>query len=243
MSPGTRARVTEVHGVSAASRSLVLIAVAVALAACGGAVAPPAPAATPDTTAPASTPMPAGTYTTATFQPPLTFTVPDGWELVADTPTWVQLRPAGTQNIGIYLFRDAFALSQDPACPTTAEPGVGTTSTELTAWLRGLPGLVASSPALVTVGGLRGTSLDLAIKADWTESCPFADGLPTVPLIRNDGIERWVLAGSERLRFYLLDVPGGGNVIVDVDDFEGSQIDSLIAAATPIIKSFQFATE
>jgi hypothetical protein len=233
----------EVNGVSAASRTLALIVVAVALAACGGAVAPPAPDATPGVTGPVSTPMPAGTYTTTAFQPPLTFTVPDGWELVADTASWVQLRPAGSQNVGIYLFRDAFALSQDPTCPTTAEPGVGTTSTELTTWLRGLPGLVASSPALVTVGGLRGTSLDLAIKAGWTESCPFANGLPTVPLIRNDGIERWVLAGSERLRFYLLDVPGGGNVIVDVDDFEGSQIDQLIKDATPIIKSFQFATE
>jgi hypothetical protein len=243
MSTGARARVKEVHGVSPASRTLALIVVAVVLAACGGAVAPPAPGATPDVTVPAATPMPAGIYTTAAFQPALTFTVPDGWELAADTPSFVQMRPAGSQNTGIYLFRDAFALSQDPTCPTTAEPGVGTTSTELTTWLRGLPGLVASSPAMVTVGGLRGTSLDLAIKADWTESCPFANGLPTVPLIRNDGIERWVLAGSERLRFYILDVPGGGNVIVDVDDFEGSQIDALIKEATPIIRSFQFATE
>jgi hypothetical protein len=233
----------EVPGVFAASRTLALIVVAVALAACGGAVAPPAPGATPEVTVPATTPMPAGTYTTTAFQPSLTFTVPEGWELAADTPTWVQLRPAGTENLGLYVFRDAIALSQDAACPTTPEPGVGTTSTELTTWLRGLPGLVAGSPALVTVGGLRGTSIDLAIKDGWTASCPFANGVPTVPLIRNDGIERWVLAGSERLRFYLLDVPGGGNVVVDVDDFEGSQIDALIKDAAPIIKSFVFATE
>lgn len=226
----------------AASRVLALGILATVLAACGGSVAPPA-GGTPAATAPAASALPAGTYTTAAFQPPLTFTLPDGWELVSDTPTFVQLRPAGEANLGIYLFRDAFALSQDETCPTTPEPGVGTTGTELVAWLRGLPGVVASTPALVTVGGLRGSSIDLAIRADWTASCPFANGLPTVPLIRNDGIDRWVLAGSERLRFYILDVPGGGTVIVDVDDFEGSQIDTLIADATPIIRSFEFATE
>jgi hypothetical protein len=229
--------------VSAASRTLALLILVLVVGACAGVIAPPAPGGTPAATAPASSPLPAGTYTTNAFQPPLTFTLPDGWELVTDTPGWIQLRPAGTENLGLYVFRDATALSQDPACPATDEPGVGTTSTELIAWLRDRPGVVASSPALVTVGGLRGAAIDLAIKADWSESCPFANGLPTAPLIHNDAVERWVLAGSERLRFYVLDVPGGGNIVIDVDDFEGSQIDTLIADATPIIKSFQFATE
>ena len=225
-----------------ASRILALAIVAGLVAACGGASLPPPAAGTPAPSA-ATTPMPAGTYTTSAFQPALTFTVPDGWELVSDTPSWVHLQPSGSPDLGIYLFRDAFALSQDPSCPTTAEPGVGKTSSELIAWLRSLPGVTSSSPALVTVGGLRGASLDLGIKDGWTTSCPFANGVPTTPLVRNDGIERWVLAGTERLRFYILDVPGGGTVIIDVDDFEGSQIDTLLAGAAPIIKSFQFATE
>jgi hypothetical protein len=229
--------------VSRASRTLVLTMLTLALAACGGAVAPPPGSTTPAGASPSATPMPAGTYTTTAFTPALTYTLPDGWVLVADTPTWLHLQPAGAPDLGLYLFRDAFALSQDPACPTTAEPGVGTTSTELIAWLRGLPGLTAGTPALVTVGGLRGASLDLGIVSGWTASCPFADGIPTVPLIRNDGIERWVLAGGERLRLYVLDVPGGGNVVVDVDDFEGSQIETLLRGASPIIKSFEFALE
>lgn len=83
---------------SAASRTLALIVVAMTLVACGGAVAPPGPAATPDASTPSSTPMPAGTYTTTSFQPALTFTVPDGWELAADSPTFVQLRPAGSET-------------------------------------------------------------------------------------------------------------------------------------------------
>jgi hypothetical protein len=184
----------------------------------------------------------AGTYSTTNFRPTLTFTVPAGWELVADTPNWVQLRPTGAENLGLYLFRDARAASQDPTCPTTPAEGVGMTSSELTVFYRGLPGLVAGSPALVTVGGLNGSSIDLGMTPGWTFSCPFADGVPTVPLLMNAGIDRWVLAGGERLRFYFLDLPDG-NVVVDVDDFEGSQIDTLIASATPIIKSFVFADD
>jgi hypothetical protein len=227
-----------------ASRVLALAIIAPLVVACTGASIPP-PAggsAAASATAPATTPMPAGTYTTSSFQPALTFTVPAGWELVADTPTWVQLQPAGAPDLGIYVFRDAFALSQESSCPTTEEAGVGRTSSALVTWLRGLPGVTSTSPALVTVGGLRGASVDLSIKDGWTTSCPFANGIPTVPLIRNDGIERWVLAGSERLRFYVLDVPGGGTIIVDVDDFEGSQFDTLTSGAAPIIRSFEFAT-
>jgi hypothetical protein len=234
--------------VSLASRSIALLAAAVSLTACAGQSLPPPanPAASSAAAATAAAPTPqvlaAGTYSTVNFKPTLTFTVPDGWELLADTPNWVQLRPAGAENLGLYLFRNAKAASQDPSCPTTPADGVGMTSSELTSFFRGLPGLVAGSPALVTVGGLNGSSLDLGMTPGWTLSCPFAGGVPTVPLMMNDGIDRWVLAGGERLRLYLLDVPDG-NVVVDVDDFEGSQIDTLIASATPIVKSFKFADD
>ncbi|HEU0242563.1 MAG TPA: hypothetical protein VFQ75_01580 [Candidatus Limnocylindrales bacterium] len=233
---------------SPASRSIALLVLALSLSACAGQSFPPAanPGASSAVGATEAGPTPqalsAGTHSTANFRPTLTFTVPAGWELVADTPNWVQLRPAGVENLGIYLFRDARAASQDPACPTTPADGVGMTSSELTAFFRGLPGLVAGSPALVSVGGLNGASIDLGLTQGWTLSCPFAGGVPTVPLLMNAGIDRWVLAGGERLRFYFLDLPAG-NVVVDVDDFEGSQIDTLIASSTPIIKSFVFADD
>jgi hypothetical protein len=234
--------------VSLASRTVVLLITATSLAACAGQSLPPAadPGRSPDPAVTAAAPTPealaAGTYSTRNFRPTLTYTVPAGWELLADTPNWVQLRPAGSEDLGLYLFRDAKAASQDAACPTTPAAGVGMTSSELSTFVRGLPGVVAGSPALVTVGGLNGASLDLGITPGWTLSCPFASGVPTVPLLMNAGIDRWVLAGGERLRLYLLDLPGG-NVVVDVDDFEGSNIDSLIASAAPVIKSFRFADD
>jgi hypothetical protein len=218
-------------------RRVLVVAMALFLAACGGSAAPPAPSS------PVASPLPAGTYTSTAFQPAVTFTVPAGWEKASDSTAYLQLRPLGSDTTGIHLFRDSAAASQDASCPTTAQPGVGGTSTELVVWIRGLKGLVASSPAMVTVGGLRGFSLDLGIANGWTQSCPFANGLPTVSLLVGKGNDlRWVMAGNERLRMYLLDLPAGGTVIVDVDAFDGTLIDGLIDTAAPIVKSLQFAS-
>jgi len=216
-------------------RLLTVFACAAIVAACGSA-APIGPSASPTAVA-----LPPGTYTSKALEPQVTFTVPAGWAVLADVATYFQLAPADSDVVGIHVFRDPVAASQDPACPESAEPGVGPTALELSTWIRERPGLIVSAPRIVTVGGLRGTELELAIADGWTESCSFANGLPTVPLfVGANGEYRWVVAGSERLRLALLDVPGGGTLVVDVDAFEGSLYDDLIAAATPIVASLKF---
>ncbi len=218
------------------ARLTVGILAVLLVAACGGAGTTAAPSRL------AESPLAAGTHTSTVFQPAVTFTVPDGWVLATDTADYLQLRPAGQEIIGMHLFRGVAAASQDPSCPIAAEPGVGTTSTELVTWMRGLAGLTVSGPAMATVGGLRGVSIDIGIAQARTQSCPFANGLPTVPLIVEPGTGlRWVLAGGERLRMYLLDLPEGGTLIVDIDDFDGAQFDALISAASPIVKGLEFA--
>ena len=80
------------------------------------------------------------------------------------------------------------------------------------------------------------------IKAGWTTSCPFADGSPTVPLIASKtAAYHWVIVGNERLRFYVLDLPAGGTVIVDLDAYDGTEYDALVKSAAPIVRSMQFA--
>ncbi len=208
------------------------------LAGCAGTSREATPVPTPAPSA-----LPAGTYTSAAFRPALTYTVPAGWRVASDSSDYFALQPVGSEVTGIHLFRDPLAASQDAACPTIAEPGVGKLSLELATWIRGLRGIIASSPRIVTVGGLRGVELDLALNTGWTASCPFAEGVPTVPLfVGADGSLRWVVAGNERLRVDLLDVPGGGTVVVDVDAFDGTLMDGLLAAAAPIVQSFSFAT-
>jgi hypothetical protein len=222
----------------AAACSIVL---AIALAACSG-----TPAATHQSSAPVVTPapsaLPAGTYTSTAFQPPVTFTLPAGWWIEVDSPAYLRLAPVDSEVLGVHLFRDAQAASQDPDCPAVPAPGVAADAESIATWIGERPGLVVSDPVTANVAGLRGPMLDLGIVDGWAASCPFADGLPTVPLLVNvEANYRWVVAGGERLRLYLLDLPDGGTVLVDIDDFVGDSIDALIEAATPIVESLSFA--
>ncbi len=214
--------------------ALLLLASTVALAACGF--------GSSENDSPHEAPLPAGTHASTVFQPAVTFTVPAGWVLADDTAGYLQLRPADQDVLGIHVFRGATAASQDASCLIQPAAGVGTSSVALVTWIRGLAGLLASSPALVQIGGLRGSSIDLGIANGWTASCPFANGVPTVPLLVEQGTGlRWVLAGGERLRLYLLDLPGGETVLVDIDDFEGSQLDAFMGQAVPVVTSMSFA--
>lgn len=217
-------------------RGLAPLALLLAVATCGGSPATPA-AATPTASA-----LPAGTYTSTVFQPSVTFTLPEGWVIAEDRASYFQVRPVESDLVGLHLFRDVLPASQDPACPLTAEPGVGRTSTEFVTWIRGLDGLSVAAPVLVDVGGVRGVGVDIAIAAGWTQSCSFANGVPTVPLLTDGAGLRWVVAGSERLRLYVLDLPDGGTVIVDLDAFDGNLYEALLRVGAPIVKSLKFAT-
>jgi hypothetical protein len=214
----------------------MLVAVVVG-AGCGSAASPtPAPTAPPVA-------LPAGTYSSNTFMPKVTFTLPDGWLIAGDAPDYFVLQPVTSDAIGIHVFRSPLAASQDADCPIAAAPGVGTTAKDLVDWITTRPGLTTGDPVAVTMGGLGGLQVDVAIVEGWVPSCPFANGLPTVPLFVSptDAGFRWVIAGSERLRLNVLDVPGNGTVVVDIDDFDGSLMDEFLPTASPIVKSMRFA--
>ncbi len=205
------------------------------LAGCGGSASP-----TP-TSIPRAAVLP-GTHTSSAFRPPITYTLPDGWLVAADAPDYRALEPVASDQVGIRIFRSPQAASQDPTCPIAAAHGVGTTAKDLVDWIRARPGLVVGDPVPVTMGGLAGLQVDIAIIGGWTPSCPFASGIPTVALfVGTTGTSfRWVVAGSERLRLAVLDVPGAGTVVVDIDAFDGSLMDGLLPAAAPIVGSLKF---
>ena len=216
----------------------LLVVVVVAVVAGCGSVASPTPAT------PAARPaLPAGDYDSSVFRPQITFTLPDGWLIGDDSADYFGLLPVTSDAIGIHVFRSPRAASQDLDCPITAEQGVGTTAKDLVDWIRARPGLTVGDPLPVTMGGLGGFQIDVAIIAAWAPSCPFADGIPTVPLFvgATDGSFRWVIAGGERLRLNILDVPGSGTIVVDIDDFDGSLMDEFLPVATPIVESMRFA--
>lgn len=227
-------------------RGLSTVAVAVVLAsALGGCSLLPGSSAAPAASggaAPTAAPLAPGVYTTKAFKPATTYTVPAGWTNPADSVAYMNLMPQGDDSNGIHLFHNPAAMSQAADCPTAAEPGVGSSSLELIAWIKARPGFVVSTPAMVTVGGVPGTSIDVGISGTWTQSCPFANGIPTVPLFYGKESQlRWVVAGAERLRLMFIDVPGNGTVVVDLDSFDGAGMASLITKAAPIVKSLSFA--
>ena len=198
--------------------------------------------ASPSPSGPA--PVPAGTHTTTSFQPATTYTVGTGWVNPIDSPDYFNLALATDSNNGIHLFHNPQALSQDAACPAAPQAGVGTTAADLVAWIRSLPGLNVSLPIMVTVGGLPATQMDVSIHSTWTRTCSFANGLPTVPLFFRPSVNLgWWVAGDEMLRLYLLDVPGQGTVVVDLDSFAGDGFGDLLTSAAPVVKSLSFAVK
>lgn len=221
---------------ASAARAVV---VALLVAGCGilpGTGATPSPSGPP--------PLPAGAHTSTAFKPALTYTVPAGWTNSADDPSYFELMPVLDQNNGIHIFRDWQPLSQASDCPFTRQAGVGSSALELVTWIRSLKGLSVTQPQMVTVAGIPATSIDLHIAQGWTASCPFANGLPTVPLLIDPATTlHWVIADRETLRLYLLDVPGQGTVIVDLDSFDGDGFQALLANAAPIVRSLAIATK
>ncbi len=188
-------------------------------------------------------PCPAGTHRSARFLPPLTYTVPDGW-VTGDQPTeYVFKIGSDTSNDGIFLFRDPLAHSQASDCPATADRTVGTSPKELTAWIASLPGLDATTPKAVTVGGLPGYTLDIRLAPSWKHACPYSDGEPVVPLIvgsgPNNGLDWGV--GATGMRIWVLDAGADRRVWIDMEAGDRLTFDQLVQRATPVFDSFEFS--
>ena len=175
----------------------------------------------------------------------LTYTVPDSWSNATDGPDGFSLAEQGSPLAGaINLFSTAIAVSQGAGCPGTPEPGVAAGAEALSTWLTTLPGLAASTPSPVSVGGLSGFTVDVTVKPAWTRTCPFSGGKPYVPLFTNglagDVNFDWGLAAGGKMRLFLLDLPDGRTTLIDVEAPDEATWDAFVAAAEPIVESFQY---
>jgi hypothetical protein len=224
-------------------------AAATSAAATGTAVPATASAATSvapsDLPSPCNGPCSAGRHRSLRLQPAVTFTVPEGWYGVEDGPGEYVLKYGSTvTNDGLFMFREPVAHSQRADCPMTADPTVGTSVKDLASWIASLPGLAATPPKAITVGGLAGFGLDVRLAASWTHACPYSDGEPNVPLIvssfpRSD--LDWGVGGKGRMRVYVLDAGAGRRLWIDVETIDGRNFDQLAARTTPVIESFGFS--
>jgi hypothetical protein len=134
-----------------------------------------------------------GTYRTRSFEPRIRYTTPEGWVNGEDLPgNFLLYREDDPQDgflggsfVGIYTDVRAPA-----PCKEDWADGVGHRPTELAAWYTEHPGLAASRPRPVEVGGLQGLLIDVPLRSDWDRTCPWSQGRPVVPVIIGSGVSQ-----------------------------------------------------
>ncbi len=186
----------------------------------------------------------AGEYQTTTFNPQLSYTVPDGWTNMEDLPGnfWLfqqhdnQEGARGGSYLGIYSNVHAAAID----CKEAWQDDVGTTPAELVAWYQTVPGLIVSEPLAVTVGGLDGLQVDFSLEPG-VETCSF-DGNVGIPLIIGDGVSdlHHVILHDLDVRLVLLEW-GTGNVALEITNAKVQHsAEEFRSQLQPIIDSLEF---
>jgi hypothetical protein len=174
------------------------------------------------------------------------YTVPAAWRNVDDGPWGYYLAEQGApENTGIYVWSEAAAHAQADQCTNAPEPGVGPTADEIVTWLTTLPGLVATNPQPVTIGGLNGKLVDLSVSPTWTASCPYAysPGLPLVSTFaatNADAGPDWNVQGEGRTRIIALDLGDGRALIIDIEAQNKADYDALLPDAMQVVNTFTF---
>lgn len=162
----------------------------------------------------------AGTYSSRSFKPTLSYTVPEGWTNSEDLPGNVLLSQTddpqtdiwGGSYIGVYQNVRAAAL-----CGEAAQSEVGTSAAELAAWYRTVQGLEIMRDAPASLGGLSGTALDLRVSDGWKSTCPLGGSIHALPIIIGGGVSdlHHTIGAPLEVRLILLDWEGG-NVAIEV---------------------------
>jgi hypothetical protein len=180
----------------------------------------------------------AGSYATSTFNPQITYTVPEGWANLEDLPgNFLLQKTNDLRYLGVYQNVRAPA-----ECAEAWAEGVEGGVADLTEWYTTHPGLTTTEPEAVTIGGLDGVFIDISLEPSWNVTCPYSQGQPVVPFIIGNGtseLHHVILPGFEE-RLYLLEW-NQGNVAIEVGS-EGQPLDQYLTEVLPIIESLNFGS-
>ena len=201
-------------------------------------------------------PLPPGRYPSQYFDPfvmvggnwtprynALSYQVPAGWSNPADWPTQFTLQRQGTTtDDGIHAWSQVTAVSEQAPCDQGPNPNVSPTATALSDFLVHAPGIVATAPAPVTIGGLSGFRMDVSMDPSWTSTCPFSNGQPIRMVLVGqtpDSGFSWALVPGMRSRLWILDLGNAGAMVVDAEGETQAAFDAIADEATSIVESFQ----
>jgi len=184
-------------------------------------------------------PLTAGTYASKAFQPAVSYTLTDRWVNLRDWPEFFQLYPdtlasralAAADKYPPYILILPGPTKVSPSAPCAGE---GTVSDEVevdaagfTDFMASRQRLAVSEPVSLTLSELTGRQVDVGFKPGWT-GC-----LPGTPI----GMTH---VQADRFRFIVLDTPDGKSLLIAV--WSPTDFDTFLAAAMPVVQSFQFAT-
>jgi len=192
----------------------------------------------------------AGTYHSEVFRPPLTFTVPDGWQALEDVSSAYLLVAPGDSLDGVnsggsdFISLHTNVAAANQTCTTDAEamstePGIATTPEAIADELAARPGLEQTNRRNVSLGGFEGVEFDLRIEDGFTGSCFYEPDVPTVQALVNSYASSFnhpVQAG-QTMRLYLLAVAADSTMAIEIDDWgNGHSVDEY----SQIVETFQF---
>ena len=187
----------------------------------------------------------AGTHSTTTMRPKVTYTVPVGWTNFADHPSNFGLFPPGgdfnSLDSGGSDRVDVFASVT--TAPEGCADGHGTARTpeEFLRWLAQEPGVAPFTVTPAGIGGLSGSVVDIRMRRGWTKTCPWSQRVPAQQILASadpslDGLEHGLLPQPFVMRLYLLHYKGG-TLGIEIQDLRG---DSRLAAYDRVVHSFKF---
>ena len=189
-------------------------------------------------------PIPAGTYTTFVFEPPLTYTVTEGWANWEDLPGNFLLLPPGSTLVGVnpgtsdYLGVYA-SVVQPGKCTGVAAENVDQSFDAYVAWLTSNKALDVTKPKNVTIGGLAGVTVDVTMNAGPGDGCPDGAYADVYVGKQPSDLAHGVNPGYS-LRLYLLR-NGSRIVAIEIADAKGgSNYDDWPTAADAVVAGFKF---
>ena len=171
----------------------------------------------------------------------VTFAATSPWRSRLESPTSMQLE-FGCKGTG--FCSDNVVVAADPLMVDTGCEGGGgpVAAVALARGIRSNPDLVATAPVAVRVGEVDALQMDV-VAAPGAGVCDPRLVLANLPV---------TLLRTDRMRLFLLDLPGGSARILaiaiiardpyDKVDVSQQDFEQVVEAATPIIESFEFHT-
>jgi hypothetical protein len=157
----------------------------------------------------------AGEHHTIAFEPAFTYETPAGWANPIDIEGVFEIFPdipMLTLNPYVEVLSHASIVAQDAGCPTGPDDSRGTGVQDWIDYLVTHPGLDASAPMPVSIGGADGQSIDLRISPDAGALCPaFPPGSNGLFFIWSNDLGQPAQFGIDpgrRMRLAIIDVRG-----------------------------------